>query len=522
VDFLIAADAHQRRKDLSFESHDPRAVFGNNPTIEPVTPMRKTTIITDPVHQVMNFGSDESLKDCLRDVIDTREFQRLRRITQLGLASYVFPGATHTRFSHSLGVAHLAHSVLAHLSEWAEGETRNDVAAAWNEVVLAGLLHDVGHGPFSHSFEQILKNYPWAPLHEDWTAALITDPSSTIYQRLESHGLDANNIASAITKAGDGSLDRPFRQIVSSQIDVDRMDYLLRDSHFAGVAVGQFDAHYLINSMIIVEHSQAGSQRTLGLTPKGVKAYEAFLLARQLMNRTVYYHHNVKVLEFMAEQVLRLAIDNVEMLNSDKTVATIVPPYFQRVHAALKSGAVSKQAFIKQSLGDYVRLTEDAAWVLIAALADQTIVPAAQMLAQRLLTRSILPHYRVEPGKKDLLKESLQGASFQEGVDFQIIDVKTTMYKGTGEEGVFVVDWDGSIEEVAELSDTITAFRDRPEAESLLVIINDTATSPIKTVATQGQFVQLATFAKPKEVVIASSNTPTSHVEKAPTQDGSR
>jgi HD superfamily phosphohydrolase len=77
--------------------------------------MRKTTIITDPIHQVINLGSDQKLKDCFKAVVDTRTFQRLRRITQLGLASYVFPGATHTRFSHSLGVAYLAYAVLTHL-----------------------------------------------------------------------------------------------------------------------------------------------------------------------------------------------------------------------------------------------------------------------------------------------------------------------------------------------------------------------------------------------------------------------
>ena len=94
--------------------------------------MRKTTIITDPIHQVMNFGSDPTLKKCLKAVIDTGTFQRLRRITQLGLTSYVFPGATHTRFSHSLGVAYLAHSVLTHLREQASDEDRKDIQGVFN------------------------------------------------------------------------------------------------------------------------------------------------------------------------------------------------------------------------------------------------------------------------------------------------------------------------------------------------------------------------------------------------------
>src|SRR6185503_47930 len=119
--------------------------------------MRKTTIITDPIHHVMNLGSDPKLRQVLKQVMDTRTFQRLRRITQLGLTSYVFPGATHTRFSHSLGVTYLAYSVLTHLKEWAaDSEASISDALPFNEVMLAALLHDVGHGPFSHSFEKVL------------------------------------------------------------------------------------------------------------------------------------------------------------------------------------------------------------------------------------------------------------------------------------------------------------------------------------------------------------------------------
>src|SRR5260370_26361528 len=145
--------------------------------------MRKTTIITDPIHQVMNFGSDPVLQDCFKKVLDTRTFQRLRRITQLGMASYVFPGATHTRFSHSLGVAYLAHSVLTHLRERApDAEDRSEIDHVFNGVMMAALLHDVGHGPFSHSFEQVLMGYACAPLHEDWTATFISHTGSDINQ----------------------------------------------------------------------------------------------------------------------------------------------------------------------------------------------------------------------------------------------------------------------------------------------------------------------------------------------------
>src|ERR1051325_2189653 len=134
--------------------------------------VRKTTIITDPVHQVMDLGSDHKDRAAFRDVVDTRVFQRLRRITQLGLASYVFPGATHSRFSHSLGVHYLAYTVLRHLIE-ASAEESEEINSLALEVKICALLHDIGHGPFSHSFEHVLKSIPGIkdpPLHEEWSA----------------------------------------------------------------------------------------------------------------------------------------------------------------------------------------------------------------------------------------------------------------------------------------------------------------------------------------------------------------
>src|SRR5262245_36554755 len=194
--------------------------------------LRKTTIITDPIHQVMNLGSDPKLKQCFRDVVDTRTFQRLRRITQLGLASYVFPGATHTRFSHSLGAAYLAHSVLTHIRELAEDNEDKPETKMFNEVVIEALLDDVGEGPFSPSFEYVLKCYNIAPLHEYWTATLISYDNSEIYQQLKENDVDIPQVSSVFKKSSKPGLARPYKQIVSSQLDVDRMDYLVRDSHF--------------------------------------------------------------------------------------------------------------------------------------------------------------------------------------------------------------------------------------------------------------------------------------------------
>jgi HD superfamily phosphohydrolase len=372
-----------------------------------------------------------------------------------------------------------------HLREWAEEQDGREITKHFN-VIIAALLHDVGHGPFSHSFEQVLKQYKWAPDHEDWTATLISSPNAEIHKALKACTIVASQIASMFAKPSKSGLPRLYRQIVSSQLDVDRMDYLIRDSHFAGVAIGRFDAHYLINSMVIVNH---GSDKTLGLTPKGVKAYEAFLLARQLMNRTVYHHHNVKVLEFMIEHLLRLTIRHNSKLTAHKKTMPFIPPYFRRVAAVIKSGGMSKEDFMEQGLNDYVRLTEDVLWTLVSALADSNAVPAAQPLAQRILTRDILPHFMVERGKKELLKESLIRAGYLGEKDFHLVDLTTTMYKGSGDEHVFVLDWDGDVKEISEHSDTISTLRDRPEAETLLIIIDTTKRKRIESLATKNHFI---------------------------------
>jgi len=353
--------------------------------------------------------------------------------------------------------------------------------------MIAALLHDVGHGPFSHSFEQVLKGYPWAPLHEDWTETFVSHEGSEIHQRLQDHDIDISSIASVFTKSSELGLARPYRQIVSSQLDIDRMDYLVRDSHFAGVAVGRFDIHYLIHSLVIVSHGEYGT-KTLGITPKGVKAYEAFLLARQLMNRTVYFHHNVKVLEFMMEHFLRLVIKHMDEIKTIGSVAPFVPSYLKRVAAADHQN-LDKATLMEEGYQDYIRLTEDVIWGLVSAVADSEEVPVIQSLAHKLLVRDILPHFAVHTGKRELLRATLLQEGLVENQAFHLLDLKTTMYKSAGDERVFVIDGQGSIEEVGAHSDTISAFRDRPETEDLLIVL-DTAEAPrIRELGKTGQFI---------------------------------
>jgi HD superfamily phosphohydrolase len=446
--------------------------------------MRRKIIINDPIHKVMSFGSDENDRSVMKAIIDTEEFQRLRRISQLGLASYAFPGATHSRFCHSLGAAYLASCVLDHLIETQseDEDVTKQIRKYRTAVILSSLLHDIGHGPFSHSFEKVLKGFDeikeLAPLHEDWTAALIKNSNSSIYKALQDEGFDTSLIASPFEDEPAIKFPRHLKQIISSQLDVDRMDYLLRDSHFAGVALGAFDVHYLINCITLINHDSNGKCSTLGLTKKGVKAYESYAISRQMMNRSLYFHHRVKTFEFMIEEFTRNCILECGRLKQVPSLKNLIPPYFYAVHGQIKSkpaDRLSKNNFIKANFQNYINLTESEIWSLVGAVSrsdDHRIPSQMKDLAGKLLSRDPIGHKSINAGKEPLLRAILEEKGYIEKRDFVIVDLPSTMYKKESEDKVFVVNSEGTIQEITSHSEMMTAFHDRAECESLLILID--------------------------------------------------
>ncbi len=215
----------------------------------------------------------------MESLIDSPVMQRLRRVGQLGTAHLVYPGAHHKRFEHSLGASHLA-GRLAQAMGLDEGERRTARAAA--------LLHDVGHGPFSHAFEELVKERGRS--HEDATVDQIQ--WGPLADLLRQGGLDPVAVAEAVQ--GQGALG----PIVSGSLDADRMDYLLRDAHYTGVRVGA-DPDRLVG----VVRRDPG--RALVLRESGLVAAEAFLTTRYLMYPAVYLHHTVRASETMLQTAIR-------------------------------------------------------------------------------------------------------------------------------------------------------------------------------------------------------------------------
>ncbi|MFC7059672.1 HD domain-containing protein [Halovenus salina] len=233
--------------------------------------------IKDSVHDHIEVGG------VAEKLLDTPPVQRLRRINQLGTVRMVYPSANHTRFEHSLGVFHLADRALDHLG--IEGQQAERVRAA-------ALLHDIGHSPYSHNIESVI--YRETGTYHDEVHGLIG--RGQVAEILTEEGLNPDRIADLI--AGDGELG----QLVSGELDVDRMDYLVRDAHHTGAPYGTIDHERLIRELRFVDG-------TLVLDEGNVQAAESLLLARALMNPTVYQHHVARIAKAMLRRATERTLE---------------------------------------------------------------------------------------------------------------------------------------------------------------------------------------------------------------------
>jgi uncharacterized protein len=274
--------------------------------------------IRDPVHGSI-FVTPYEL-----ELIDQPAFQRLRNIKQLGFTDLAFPGATHSRYSHSIGAMHLATRVFDIL--FANIDLPHHVQARFRQTVrLAMLFHDIGHSPLSHTTEMMmpqlkaldLKNYQFGnphrqATHEDYALKLITDSSFShkITQLYGDDGLTLSSIAELINDkvSGNGFMHQginyapALRQIVTSECDADRMDYLQRDSFYCGVNYGKFDTDWLIDNIVPIEQNNS---IYLGIKSRAIFSFEDFLLSRYHMFASVYLHYTPVIFEKLLQKYIR-------------------------------------------------------------------------------------------------------------------------------------------------------------------------------------------------------------------------
>jgi uncharacterized protein len=263
--------------------------------------------IRDPIHGAIEITADE------RSLVDSPQYQRLRNVKQLGFADLAFPGATHTRYAHGLGAMQVATKVFDAISPQLDLEP-DDRARFRQTLRLAVLFHDLGHAPLSHATERIMPRAALLKLpawvsdgqdrianHEDYTLKLILDSglAAEIRRRFASGGIEPEHVATLVLGHPPPGM-QPFRsrgrdllpilrQVVSGELDADRMDYLQRDSFFTGVNYGKFDSDWIIQNLATVTRD---GRVFLALQSRAVFAFEDFLLSRYHMFLSVYFHYS--------------------------------------------------------------------------------------------------------------------------------------------------------------------------------------------------------------------------------------
>ena len=257
-------------------------------------------VIRDPIHGNINIYESEEA------ILNTKEFQRLRYISQLSLCSFVYPGATHNRFAHSLGAMHLAGEYYKSICQNSGLEFEKEIFLA---LRLAAMVHDIGHGPFSHVFERSIKFY-FSKVKNDHKSFHHEDMSYKILKERLFDKIDSSVFDLVLKLISGKNLpsDKLFlSQIISSEIDADRSDFLLRDAFYSGVNYGQYEIKRLLETISL---SQVNSKTVLTFKFKGLMALESFIFARYNMYRGVYFHHTNLIGDAMIARAMFYLLEN--------------------------------------------------------------------------------------------------------------------------------------------------------------------------------------------------------------------
>lgn len=267
--------------------------------------------IRDPVHGFVRLNALEW------DVINHPVFQRLRRIRQLAWTEMVYPGATHTRFEHSLGVMHVASRMFDTLTRRSGEILRSDygydeggLSRQRRIIRLAALLHDLGHGPFSHAAEELLPLDPDTSTpyeHEDYSAATLQHCMGDLienHRESSANGIHVKDVLDLFQTPAKAAGAVVWKSLVAGQMDADRMDYLLRDAHHAGVQYGRYDLDRLVNTLRLCLDPETGDHH-VGVSEDGLHAVEGLLIARFMMFTQLYFHKTRTIYDYHLVECVR-------------------------------------------------------------------------------------------------------------------------------------------------------------------------------------------------------------------------
>lgn len=434
------------------------------------------TLINDPIHGVMVFEEKDKKNEArfrkmFKELCDHEYFQRLRRIKQLGGADLVFPGASHTRFNHSLGVCYLAIRIANRLK----------LPIKQKEfVMVAALLHDIGHGPLSHAFERLLKsneikhdNQWLKEFLRHYNKAPLTTPKSR------------NEIESLISSSDEIKISEEFellRDIISANLDADRLDYLIRDSHFCGVPYGKIDLEWIISC--IEEVTINKKKKRIAINCKGIGALEDFLCARRLMTKNIYYHGKIKAAEYYIDLFLReltkQLVDNKSQVNKSlpKFKESTLGIFLKRSSDIINNIKLNKKElnkYISDAFKQYSQLTDDDIWLAIRNIAKLRKKDDCREIARKLLKRELPQCCKLDCGRIKYTKKIIDEISTKRKIKpwkLHIEELDMIPYKHE-KSPILITENNGGFYDLFHESTLLNFLSDKKEYNYYLFISND-------------------------------------------------
>lgn len=386
--------------------------------------LSETKVLKDPVHSYIHINY-EVVWNCL----DSKEFQRLRRIRQLGGDFQVYPTAEHSRFSHSLGVYEIVRRMVTEIKSLSVELSEYDKIC----VMLAGLLHDVGHGPFSHAFEHVTKHS-----HEDYTAKIILGKTELNQVLAEVSPRLPEDIVSIIEHNHPNDI---LNQIISGQLDADRMDYLLRDSYFSATSYGQFDLERILRTMRVRKIDE--NKKALVVKYTGIHSVEDYIMARYQMYWQVYYHPVARSYEAVFIQLFNrlkdIFKDNKEYFSDMK----VLIPF-------LEKNVVSVE--------EYFKLDENSLLYCCSLIQDKDDEIAAD-LARRLQNRRLFEYVDYSEENLAQIKNMLKEQNLDEKYYLRVENVEASVYSPYKGRKILIEQLDGKIvalEKASTIVESIT------------------------------------------------------------------
>jgi len=421
-----------------FVTEDP---FKMTPTL-----LEEEKVFKDPVHRYIHVRYKT-----IWDLIDTPEFQRLRRIRQLGTTMFTFHGAEHSRFNHSLGVYEIMRRIVTKLEVLTEEERLLCLCSA--------LLHDVGHGPFSHTFEKVFKTD-----HEEWTRRIIEGDTEI---RKVLSGVSADFPKKVSEVIGKTYSNKMIVSLISSQIDADRMDYLLRDAYYTGVNYGNFDIERILRLMRPAEEQ-------IAIKYSGMHAVEDYIVSRYQMYWQVYFHPVTR----SAEVILKKLFQRAKLLYDCNYHFRIFPeplvPFFKDGQAKLRQYLDLDEATVIYYIREWTREEDEI-------LSD---------LAERFMNRRLFKYIQYQPLDYQMWTD-LQGLFRDAGLDPTYYlefdspsDLPYDFYRSGEEEEerlpILLLMPDGSLEELSRKSDIVQSISGKRRFDHKLYFPEDRITDVIR------------------------------------------